>query len=266
MDISAHEHLMAAAVTLVRPTNTWEGVKSFGIAALVIYGGLFSITNAAAYSKIAVSSVQDAVQNYEANIPAQTANALTLDPWTQKILSTTTASAPSANSATHPDDLAALLPTPASSNDRIVIPSLKVNAPVIEPSLGLEALKAQDFTTLEEQIQETLLQGVVHYPGTAEPGQKGNAFLTGHSSNVFWQLSDYNTVFALLPKIKVGDDIYVTNNLTEYHYRVVDKKEVQPTDVSALQQGDDYKLTLVTCTPVGTTFRRLVVTALLVKD
>ncbi len=264
MDISAHEHLMAAAVTLVRPTNTWEGVKSFAIASLVIYLGLFSITNAAAYSKIALSSVQDAVQNYEANIPVQSAAALTLDPWTQKILSTTTAKNPT---TTQPaDDLAALLPTPASSNDRIVIPSLKVNAPVIEPSLGLEALKAQDFTTLEDQIHETLLQGVVHYPGTAEPGQKGNAFLTGHSSNVFWELSDYNTVFALLPKIKVGDDIYVTNNLTEYHYRVVDKKEVQPTDVSALQQGDDYKLTLVTCTPVGTTFRRLVVTALLVKD
>lgn len=263
MDISAHEHLMEAVFTLARPQNAWEGIKGFAIASLVIYLGLFSITNAAAYSKIALSSVQDAVQNYEASIPAETAKSLTLDPWTQKILSTT-ATTPS--STPTGDDLAALLPTPTSTNDRIVIPSLNVNAPVVEPTLGLEALKAQDFTTLEDQIHETLLQGVVHYPGTAEPGEKGNAFLTGHSSNVFWELSSYNTVFALLPKIKVGDDLYVTHNLVEYHYRVVDKKEVQPTDVSALQQGDDYKLTLVTCTPVGTAFRRLVVTALLVKD
>lgn len=263
MDISAHEHLMEAVFTFARPQNAWEGIKSFAIASLVIYLGLFSVTNAAAYSKIALSSVQDAVQSYEASIPTETAKSLTLDPWTQKILSTTPA-----NTAATPtnDDLAALLPTPTSTNDRIVIPSLKVNAPVVEPTLGLEALKAQDFTTLEAQIHETLLKGVVHYPGTAEPGEKGNAFLTGHSSNVFWEMSPYNTVFALLPKIKVGDDLYVTHNLTEYHYRVVDKKEVQPTDVSALQQGDDYKLTLVTCTPVGTTFRRLVVTALLVKD
>jgi len=266
MDISAHEHITCVAATLTRlsPTSTWEGIKSFAIASLVIYLGLFSITNAAAYSKIALSSVQDAVQNYEASIPAESAKALTLDPWTQKILSTTAAT-PSANSA-NTDDLAALLPTPTSTNDRIVIPSLNVNAPVVEPTLGLEALKAQDFTTLEDQIHETLLKGVVHYPGTAEPGEKGNAFLTGHSSNVFWEMSPYNTVFALLPKIKVGDDLYVTHNLVEYHYRVVDKKEVQPTDVSSLQQGDDTKLTLVTCTPVGTTFRRLVVTALLVKD
>jgi len=141
-----------------------------------------------------------------------------------------------------------------------------VNAPIIEPKLGLEALKASDFTSLENEIHDALSQGVVHYPGTAEPGQKGNAFLTGHSSNVFWEFSPYNTVFALLPKIKVGDDIFVTHNSTEYHYRVIDTKEVQPTDVSALQQGDDYKLTLVTCTPVGTAYRRLVVTAELVKE
>ena len=262
MDIPAHEHLKYAVLALREP-RAWDGLKRFAIASLVIYFGLFSLTNAAAYSKIAISSAQTALQNYEASRPAETAKALSLDPWTQKILST---SSSVATVTPVKDDLAALLPIPASTNDRIVIPSLKINAPVVEPSLGLEALKAQDFTTLEEQIHETLLQGVVHYPGTAEPGQKGNAFLTGHSSNVFWEMSDYNTVFALLPKIEVGADLYVTHDLTEYHYRVIDKKEVQPTDVSALEQGSDYKLTLVTCTPVGTAFRRLVVTAELVKD
>lgn len=266
MDIPAHEHLMCAALALT-PTSaarSWDSFKRFGITALVIYVGLFSITNAAAYSKIAISSLEA--------IPLQTATNLTMDPWTgersfvvpEKPLTLANQSTSINTGST--DNLAALLPTPASTNDRIVIPSLKVNAPVVEPTLGLESLKAKDFTSLEEQIHETLLQGVVHYPGTAEPGQKGNAFLTGHSSNVFWELSPYNTVFALLPKIKVGDDLYVTHDLTQYHYRVTDKKEVQPTDVSALQQGDDYKLTLVTCTPVGTAFRRLVVTAELIKD
>ena len=107
---------------------------------------------------------------------------------------------------------------------------------------------------------------MVHYPGTALPGDKGNVFITGHSSNVFWEKSDYNTVFALLPKIEEGDDIFVSYDQVDYHYRVISKKEVTPKEVGILEQGDDKIMTLMTCTPVGTVLRRLVVTAELIED
>ncbi len=155
---------------------------------------------------------------------------------------------------------------PVSYENRIVIPSIEVNAPVMEPSLGLDALKSEDWNALEDQIRSSLLQGVVHYPGTADPGQIGNAFFTGHSSNVFWEQSPYNTVFALLPKLKEGEDIYITFDQVEYHYKVTSKTEVSPKEVSILKQGDTKELTLMTCTPLGTTLRRLVVKAELVED
>ena len=45
-------------------------------------------------------------------------------------------------------------------------------------------------------------------------------------------------------------------------YRVVSKREVKPNDVSVLDQPTTKRIaTLMTCTPVGTTLRRLIVTA-----
>ena len=45
-------------------------------------------------------------------------------------------------------------------------------------------------------------------------------------------------------------------------YKVVEKKEVKPTDVSVLDQPTHERLaTLMTCTPIGTTLRRLIVIA-----
>ena len=85
-------------------------------------------------------------------------------------------------------------------DDRISIPSLNIDVPLVKPQLGLDSLKSQDWNALEEQIRSSLQKGVVYYPGTAEPGTRGNFFVTGHSSNFFWEFSKYNTVFALLPK------------------------------------------------------------------
>lgn len=269
LDLSAHEKAAWFVMELKKSPRAFAGLKRFAVTALAIYLGLFTITNAQAYGKIALASVNESIQEYEASIPVEPALLLGSDPWTGKIAEHVEPEKPLEvlNFAPNPIlDLSSKLAAPTSYEDRIVIPSLKINAPVVEPELGLEALETKDWSSLEEQIHDTLLKGVVHYPGTAEPGQKGNAFLTGHSSNVFWEKSSFNTIFALLPKIKIEDDIFITYKQVQYHYRVVDKKEVSPSEVSILKQGEDHYLTLVTCTPVGTTLKRLVVTAELVND
>ncbi|MFA5792373.1 MAG: sortase [Candidatus Gracilibacteria bacterium] len=271
LDLLAHEKAIADILLIRKPFFSFlpfAGIKHFAITALILYGILFALTNASAYSKIALSSIKDAFNKPEiASISNQ--NQIN-DPWQESKISSSVKTAPLAvfetNLTDQKDYVPALSLVPTSYDNRIKIPGLKIDAPIVEPLLGINAIESNDWVGLEEQIRETLLQGVVHYPGTANPGQKGNAFFTGHSSNVFWELSEFNTVFALLPKIKIGDDIVLTYNQNEYHYRVIGKKEVYPTDVSSLEQGDDYKLTLVTCTPVGTAFRRLIVTAELIKD
>ena len=253
LDISAHEHTGAAVFALPVP-SFFKQARQFAGAALFIYFALFAITNAAAYTKILMASVQ--TWNETSN-EMETATQTTIPNETPlETLSGTTENG----------GLLALNLTPTVYENRLTIPSLNVNVPIIEPDLGIEALKAKDWNTLEDQIRDTLLQGVVHYPGTAKPGKVGNAFLTGHSSNYIWEISEYNTDFALLPKIEIGADIRVTYNQKEFLYRVIDKKEVKPDDVSILTQGDQKILTLMTCTPVGTTLKRLVVTAELIED
>lgn len=262
LDLSAHEHVGSRAIALPKP-NFLKSARQFAVAAMVIYLILFSITNAQAYSKILMANVEQIIIQRDALLTPATLEPMQTDPWTGDRVAAEPETALTAfeGETVAEDGLLNLALIPTSYENRLSIPSLDINAPIVEPTLGVDALVAKDWNTLEDQIRSTLLQGIVHYPGTAKPGKVGNAFFTGHSSNVFWEPSPYNTVFALLPKIEVGADVYITYDQKEFHYRVTDKYEVEPTDVSILKQGDEETLTLVTCTPVGTTLRRLVVTA-----
>ncbi len=132
------------------------------------------------------------------------------------------------------------------------------------PSLGLEAPLVYVTETDEVTFQRGLEQGVVHYPSTALPGEIGNAYYFGHSSDYAFKKGNYKTVFAILPKIEEGAEIYITNYLgQQFIYKAREKKIVEPKDVSVLSQGDGKEklLTLQTSWPLGTALRRYVVIA-----
>ena len=139
------------------------------------------------------------------------------------------------------------------------------NIPIVETPKELLDKKA--WVDFEGQIQEDLRKGVVHYPYTAYPGQLGNVFITGHSSYYPWDSGKYKSVFALLPNLELGKIFKVHYGGKEYSYRVTKKYEVKPTEVNVLKQPQDRSmLTLMTCTPIGTTLRRLIVEADLVEN
>lgn len=132
----------------------------------------------------------------------------------------------------------------------ISIPKINVAAPVVyEPSMA------------EASIQKALESGVVHYGNTAVPGQVGNTVIFGHSSNDWWEPGNYKFVFVLLDKLVVGDRFTVDYQSKRYTYEVTGSKVVEPTDLSVLNQTSTPTLTLITCSPPGTSLRRLVVTA-----
>lgn len=132
----------------------------------------------------------------------------------------------------------------------IIIPKLNVNAPVVyEPSQQ------------EKNIQTALQNGVVHYAGTAVPGELGNVAIVGHSSNDWWEPGNYKFVFALLDKLTPGDTVQINYSSHKYVYQVESSRIVQPTDLTVLAPSTDARLTLITCTPPGTSWRRLIVTA-----
>ncbi len=137
-----------------------------------------------------------------------------------------------------------------SAPSKITVPSIKVEAPVVfEPSQE------------ESKVQIALRSGVVHFGSTANPGQPGNVVLFGHSSGQPWAPGDYKFVFTLLDKLKPRDKIFVDYQGTRYTYQITNSEVVLPTNVSVLNTTDKHTLTLITCTPVGTNQKRLVVRA-----
>lgn len=150
--------------------------------------------------------------------------------------------------------------TVAPPDNRIIIPKIARNIPLVE--MDAKNLQGENWVDLEKQIQEGLRNGVVHYPGTAVPGQFGNVFITGHSSYYPWDPGQYKDVFALLPKMAVGDIYYIFYNQKKYTYRIREKKEVAPSNVQVLNQPPQEQIsTLMTCVPVGTALRRLIIVA-----
>ncbi|MEK7528207.1 MAG: sortase [Patescibacteria group bacterium] len=146
---------------------------------------------------------------------------------------------------------------------RMVIPRIRKNVPVV--GVGNENLIARDWDGLEKDIQESLKDGVIHYPGTALPGEGGNVVLTGHSSYYAWDAGRFKDVFALLHEVEVADRVVMYFDQRKYVYEVFDKRVVLPSQIDVLGQTRDDRLTLITCTPIGTNLKRLVLTAKLIS-
>lgn len=152
------------------------------------------------------------------------------------------------------------LPVVGPPNDILIIPKLNLRAPIV--SIPTDSLVQEDWKQLESDIQSGLESGVAHYPGTAEPGQAGNFFVTGHSSYFPWASGGYKSVFARLSELDVGDEYWVYHGGDKYRYVIETKKEILPSDVTVLDQPVGKRIgTLMTCTPVGTTLRRLILTS-----
>lgn len=144
-------------------------------------------------------------------------------------------------------------------DNRIIIPSIGKNIPIQD--ISSDNLIQENWQALEEDLQKGLQKGVVRYPGTAIPGQIGNVFITGHSSYYLWDPGKYKDVFALLHNVEIGDQITVFYEQKKFTYTVTEKKVVSPNDVDVLKQTDDKRLTLMTCTPIGTALNRLIIVA-----
>ena len=130
-----------------------------------------------------------------------------------------------------------------STSYRLSIPTLKIENAVVE--VGSMDLK----------------KSLIQYPNTALPGQPGNGVVFGHSVlPQFFNPKSYLTIFSTLYRLKPGDAIYIDYDNIRYKYLVEDMFEVQPTNLSVLEQRYDGRyFSLITCSPPGTFLRRLVI-------
>lgn len=110
---------------------------------------------------------------------------------------------------------------------------------------------------------DDLAKSLIHYGGSGLPGEYGNAVVFGHSIlPQFYDPSNYKAIFSTLHTLKAGDTIEINFDDVKYQYRIFAFSVIDPTDISVLEQNyDNSYLTLITCTPPGTYWKRLVVKA-----
>jgi len=141
-------------------------------------------------------------------------------------------------------------------DDRIVIDKIEVNAPIVYMD-----------STADDAVLRFIERGVGHYPQTAKPDEPGNVFLTAHSSYWWWSAGEYKFVFQHLESLVIGDIITVYYQQQRYDYRVRSMNVIKPKGEDADHVFDqepyfeDPVLTIMTCVPVGTSLRRLIVVA-----
>jgi sortase A len=124
------------------------------------------------------------------------------------------------------------------------------------PKLGIDhAVVRSDNTDLK--------QSLIHYVGTALPGNLGNTVIFGHSVlPQFFNPQNYLTIFSTLYRLKPGDTIEIAADGATYTYKISEIYETSPDDLSPLAQVYNGRyLTLITCTPPGTYLRRLIIKA-----
>lgn len=231
--------------------------RQLGVSFVILVVGVLLI-NFQAYSQIAKSMWQDFF-----NVKGPSPLEEIVKP-TNEIKYTKTVLKTSSDPEVQKKQIPALNVEIAPSDNRIIIPRINQNIPIVRVSS--EALIQRDWGALEKDMQEALRDGVVHYPGTSLPGQTGNIALTGHSSYFPWDPGRFKDVFALLHKVVEGDHIVIYWDQKKYVYEVSSIKIVLPDDIEILKQTPEDKLTLITCTPVGTNLKRLIVEAKPIKN
>lgn len=139
-----------------------------------------------------------------------------------------------------------------SADPRLIIPKLNVDVPI-------------HFGISLDEVMSAMNNGVAHYRisgASAFPGEIGNLVITGHSAGDVYSSNPYKYIFSGLERLEDGDLIYVNYKSVRYTYKVIKREVVEPSNVAALVVDTNKPLlTLVTCTPLGTSRYRLLVTA-----
>jgi sortase A len=101
--------------------------------------------------------------------------------------------------------------------------------------------------------------GPGHWPGSAMPGQLGNAVFPGHRVT-------HTHPFLDLDLLRPGDSIVFEMPYGTYTYAVRDTIIVKPTDMWVVDQHRDHEVTLIACHPKHSAAERIVVQGVLVRS
>jgi sortase A len=143
-----------------------------------------------------------------------------------------------------------------SRPERITIPAIGVDGPVLEMRIGSDGLWDAD----------SIVGEVGHLQGTPWPGEGGNSVLAAHVTVPEGAYGPFKDLDTLSPGQRIS--IWMRDG-TLYEYAVDERKVVLATAIEVIAPTEEPTLTLITCTGWDenqeTYLERIVVTARLVE-
>jgi sortase A len=148
----------------------------------------------------------------------------------------------------------------ANEPQRILIPSINLNAPV--SPISLETVSSNGQTHYQWPVPNEFRAG--WHDNSARLGRPGNTVLNGHH-NIYGQ------VFRHLVDLVEGDEIIIQDGIGQSFTYLVTEKEIFPErdeplavrleNARWIDTTDDERLTLITCWPLTDNSHRLVIVA-----
>lgn len=140
----------------------------------------------------------------------------------------------------------------SNAENSIEIERIGITAPIIVPDGNDPAFKSE------------LSQGVILYPSSVLPGEKGRTIILGHSAPLNWPKIRYDWIFNDLGKLSPKDKISISFNGRKYTYEVVKNYIIDRGGELPEGGADSSTLVLMSCWPAGSDIKRMAVEAKLV--
>jgi hypothetical protein len=129
----------------------------------------------------------------------------------------------------------------------------------IDYSRPIDPSKLSAYESTQIPIQVKLRDGVVHlspeiYPTSVMPGEVGNAYIVGHSSNYNWVQSNYNEIFKPIEKrSQPGEQFVIYDRFgRELKFKVFETKLIEHSNTKEAYKLFDYKRVVTLQTSVLT--------------
>ena len=136
-------------------------------------------------------------------------------------------------------------PSAPPADERAKVPIVKIGEIRI-PKIGL-------VHPIYEGVTLTVVdRGPGHWPGSAVPGQLGNAVFAGHRVT-------HSHPFRNVDKLVPGDEIIFVMPNGTFTYKMTKQEIVKPADTWIVNPTQDATLTLFACHPPGSAAKRIVI-------
>jgi sortase (surface protein transpeptidase) len=141
-------------------------------------------------------------------------------------------------------------------------PAARPKGEVIVSKIGVDAPIVWVQEDTNDAYEKGLESGIIHVPSTVPPGQVGNSYLTGHSSDYFYKPGNYKKVLARESELNIGDEFEVKLTFASgkseiQHWKSFEKDVVSPDNQVLFRNESRAVVTLASCWPLNTSWQRI---------